>query len=536
MDKNLIWAIALSTAFLAVWYKFFMPAPARQPAAVESRIPAAGDLKPATPLAEKAPPVATAAAVAPVRKVLESALARLEVDSRGAGVQHFRLKDKTLEAGEKDDDPGKISLDLVHHPNPLQNQLLPVERFPLTTYPPLNFTEVEGAPGTLTSAWRATLPTGIVLDKTYILQERASDDGEPSSFVRMTFSFRNPGKQPADVNDFRVGWTAGLGTVESEKKENDDVTRVLAYPGPGKEVQKLDSGSHANTYTWVGVDNRYYLVAFFPQAGSFASVEAQKNKTDPGSLLLRAPVLTLAPGEQKTLELEIYAGPKGYGHLKKLGMNLEHAVDFGYFGFLGKWALKALNALHRWTGNYGWAIILLTMALQVLVFPLTVKSYQSAAAMRKLQPKIQEIQKRYKSDPQRMNQEMMSLYRDAKTNPFGGCLPMVLQIPIFWAFFTMLRNAYELRGAPWAMWIRDLSQHDPYYVLPVVMGGGMVLQQKLSGSVADPTQAKIMMIMPVVFTFMFLKFPSGLVLYWLTNSILTISTQYWLMRREKSRA
>ena len=159
------------------------------------------------------------------------------------------------------------------------------------------------------------------------------------------------------------------------------------------------------------------------------------------------------------------------------------------------------------------------------------KSYRSTAAMKKLQPKIQELQKRYKEDAKRLNQEMLSLYKESKTNPFGGCLPMILQIPVFWAFFTMLRNSYELRGTPWIFWIKDLSQHDPYYILPVVMGGGMFLQQKLSGSVGDPTQAKVMMFMPIIFTAMFLNFPSGLVLYWLTNSILSISIQYWCTKK-----
>ena len=159
---------------------------------------------------------------------------------------------------------------------------------------------------------------------------------------------------------------------------------------------------------------------------------------------------------------------------------------------------------------------------------------QSTQAMKKIQPKIQELQKRYKDDSKRLNQELLGLYKGAKTNPFGGCIPMVLQIPVFWAFFTMLRNAYELKGAPWIFWITDLSQKDPSYVLPVVMGGGMFLQQKISGTTgADPAQAKMMAFMPIIFTFMFLKFPSGLVLYWLTNSAFSILTQTIYNRRKQ---
>ena len=210
--------------------------------------------------------------------------------------------------------------------------------------------------------------------------------------------------------------------------------------------------------------------------------------------------------------------------------------------FLGKWALKALYSIHKVTQNYGWSIIILTCILQVLLFPLSLKSYKSMALMKKLQPKILDIQTRYKDDSKRMNQEMIDLYKHAGTNPFGGCLPMIMQVPVFWAFFTMLRDAYELRGAHWIFWIKDLSQADTLFtdlfhlpftlgLLPLVMGGGMLAQQKISGSTGDPTQAKMMMFMPFVFTFMFLKFPSGLVLYWLTNSIVSTATQYWCSRK-----
>lgn len=309
------------------------------------------------------------------------------------------------------------------------------------------------------------------------------------------------------------------------------MTRAIAYPSPEHDIVKFKKPAQVQAdYTWAAVDNRYYLLAMLPAAGQFRTVSADKSKTNPGEIRLSS-ALELAPGESKSLNVRLYGGPKGYTRLKSLGLGLEHAVDFGYFGFLGKWALKALETLHRWTGNYGWAIILLTCVIQILVLPLSIKSYQSMAAMKRIQPKIQELQKRYKEEPMKLNQEMMALYKKEGTNPFGGCLPMVMQIPIFWAFFTMLRNAYELMGAPWMFWVKDLSQHDPYYVLPIVMGGGMFLQQKLSPAAGDPMQQKMMMFLPIVFTFMFLKFPSGLVLYWLTNSILSMANQYWFMHR-----
>ena len=193
------------------------------------------------------------------------------------------------------------------------------------------------------------------------------------------------------------------------------------------------------------------------------------------------------------------------------------------------------------TGNYGLAIILLTIGLQVLMFPLTIKSFKATLAMKKLQPKIAELQARFKGDPKRLNIEMMNLYKSSGTNPFGGCLPMLLQLPIFWALFTTLRNAYELRGAPFVGWIHDLSTPDvllhvagfPLHALPLVMGGAMFLQQRMSGASSDPTQKQMMTMMPIMFTFMFYGFPAGLVLYWLTNNLMTMTIQWSFQRLTK---
>ncbi|MBI4218357.1 MAG: membrane protein insertase YidC [Elusimicrobia bacterium] len=525
MDKNLIIASVLSVAFLMAWFRFFPPASAPRTASKAesvSRNESASD--PTLPGAaaevwkqEKgATPQET-----PLERVLDFGGGKMVLTSRGAAMLHWWVKEN-----EKVESNGKNRADLVNHPAP--TQLLPFESLPLATYPNLNFKELRTRKLSETgteSVWRATLPNGISIEKKYVVGE--------DYFLNLSLSLKNPGKSPQTVTGFYVGWTHGLGTVESEQKENNQMSRVLAYPSPTKEVDVFKkTGDQRTDYRWVAVDNRYYLTAIFPKSGHFDHISTKKGKKDPPEAILTTDAFVLAPGEQRVFELKIYGGPKGYVQLKNLGLGLEHAVDFGTFGFLGKWALKAMNRLHGWTGNYGWAIILLTCVLQTLVFPLSLKSYRSTAAMKKLQPKIQDLQKRYKEDPKRLNQEMMLLYKQSGTNPFGGCLPMVLQIPVFWAFFTMLRNSYELRGTPWIFWIQDLSQKDPYYVLPIIMGGGMLLQQKISGSAgADPTQAKIMMFMPVMFTVMFLNFPSGLVLYWLTNSILTIVSQAWFSKK-----
>ena len=173
------------------------------------------------------------------------------------------------------------------------------------------------------------------------------------------------------------------------------------------------------------------------------------------------------------------------------------------------------------------------MMLQLLLMPLTMKSFKSMMAMKKVQPQLAALQKQYKNDPKRLNVEMMNLYKKSGTNPFGGCLPMILQLPIFWALFTTLRNAYELRGAPFIFWIHDLSAADPFHVLPLMMGGAMFLQQRMSGAVTDPTQKQMMLMMPIMFTVMFFNFPAGLVLYWLTNNLLTMAIQGSMLNYHK---
>ncbi len=220
-------------------------------------------------------------------------------------------------------------------------------------------------------------------------------------------------------------------------------------------------------------------------------------------------------------------GPKKYADLLTYGHNLDKAVDFGFFGVIAKVLLKTLIFFQKLTGNFGWAIILLTICIQVLVLPLTRKNLQHSLRMKELQPQLKKLQEQFKSDPKRLQIETLNLYKRNGMRFMGmeGCFPMLLQIPIFFAFYATLNNAYELRGAPWILWIKDLGVHDPYYVLPILMGGGMLLQQKMTTAPADPAQARMMLIMPVMFTFMFLKLPAGLVLYWVVNSLVTIAVQ-----------
>jgi len=290
--------------------------------------------------------------------------------------------------------------------------------------------------------------------------------------------------------------------VDSDRKEFD-----------GKLKEKL---YFTGNVRWIAQEDKYFTAALIPIT-----------ITEGVSVWKEGPSAEVAfKVKQQKQDFIFYAGPKDYDRLKKLGKGLEHIVDFGWFTVVAMPLFWVLKFFYRFLGNYGWAIVILTIVVRIPFIPILNKSQQSMKKMQKIQPLMAEIKEKYKKDPQKVQQEMMALYKKHKVNPVGGCLPMLLQIPVFIALYNVLAKAIELRGAPFTLWITDLAAKDPYYVLPVVMGATMVLQQKMTPTAMDPTQAKMMMLMPIVFTFMFLSFPSGLVLYWLVNNILGIAQQY----------
>lgn len=289
------------------------------------------------------------------------------------------------------------------------------------------------------------------------------------------------------------------------------------------------------TISWTGLQDKYFISALIPkdlnQSGPvFVKKEGEKQ--------LRVDLKV--PGEQAArTELALYSGPKEYDRLAQVGVHLQESIDFGWF-IMGSWLPVRLVAkplyfiirfIYQFSHNYGVAIILVTVLLKVLFFPITRKSLSSMKEMAAIQPKIAAVRKKYAGDREKMNRELMNLYKEHQINPFGGCLPMLVQIPVFVALFNILYTTIDLRQAPFMLWIHDLSDKDPYYVLPVIMGISMFFQQLTQPTTMDPTQAKVMLFLPVIYTFFFLNFPSGLVLYWLVNNLLSIGQQY-LMNRE----
>jgi YidC/Oxa1 family membrane protein insertase len=316
---------------------------------------------------------------------------------------------------------------------------------------------------------------------------------------------------------------------------------AVLLDGKLQEVKPKDLEKAAQTLqgniTWVAFEGTYFMTGVIPENQSDQTLKLSA-EGDMINSLLQSPEEVIPAAGRLQYNYQVYFGPKRISTLRAVGHDLERIVNFGWFDKIARPALYLLNFFYGYVGNYGIAIILVTMLIKILFWPIAQKGLKSMKNMQKIQPKMAKLKEKYKNDSARLNQEMMGLYKTYKVNPLGGCLPMILQIPVFFALYKVLLQAIELRHAPFMLWITDLSAPDrlmvgvdiPYLggipVLTLLMGGSMFLQQRMTPSPADATQAKIMMFLPVIFTFMFLNFASGLVLYWLVNNLLSIAQQY----------
>ena len=283
---------------------------------------------------------------------------------------------------------------------------------------------------------------------------------------------------------------------------------------------------------WSGFGDKYFLSAIIAK-GTGISTVTLKEQNGILNQKFSSQKTDVNPGQMVNFSSNLFFGPKDIDILKSQSVELEGAIDLGWFSALAKPLLHSLKLFYRYVHNYGIAIILITLILKILFFPLTHKSYKSMKEMQKIQPKMQELKDKFKDDRDGLNRAVMELYKTHKVNPLGGCLPMIVQIPVFFGLYKALMFSIELRHAPFFFWLQDLSAKDPYYVTPIIMGATMFIQQKMTPTNMDPVQAKMMLALPVVFTFMFLNFPSGLVLYWLVNNILTIAQQAYINRTLK---
>jgi YidC/Oxa1 family membrane protein insertase len=330
-----------------------------------------------------------------------------------------------------------------------------------------------------------------------------------------------------------------------------------AFEGPsslindGLEQVKIKKIEDKNLFEgqikWAAIESRYFMTSIVPTEAVDGKLKLAYGDDGKVTNQLVISESLLNPQQGASFDFDIFMGPKSNSLLRSFNNSLDRAIDFGWVDILAKPCLWFMNYIHRFIPNYGVAIIILTIVTRLIFWPLATKSYKSMGEMRKLQPLMQEIREKYKNDKQRMNQEMMGLYRTYKINPMGGCLPMLIQLPVFFALYRMLYQAIELRHAPFMWWINDLSAPDrlfnfgfkiplmePPYGIPVltlVMAGTMFLQQKMTPTPGDPAQAKMMMFLPLIFLFIFINFSSGLVLYWLISNVLSISQQYYIQKK-----
>lgn len=376
----------------------------------------------------------------------------------------------------------------------------------------------------------AELSDGLVVTKTYNFKRG-------SYLIDVTYKI---------TNKSAATWTGYLNTQlfrSSPKETKSSMMQIGSYTGasysvPGetrykkisfKDMQKheLDIESQGG---WIAMQQHYFLTAWIPNADAqnrFYTRTSQQDYTI-GNV---SKAINVEPDKTQTINTKLYLGPEVTETLKEISPGLDLTVDYGWLWFISQLLFSLMKTIYNFVGNWGVAIILVTILIKLAFYRLSAKSYKSMAGMRKLQPKIQSIRERYGDDKAKMSQATMELYRKEKVNPLGGCLPIIIQIPVFIALYWVLVESVELRQADFMFWINDLSSPDRYHVLPIIMGLTMLIQQKLNPAPPDPMQAKVMMFLPVVFTILFLNFPAGLVLYWTINNSLSILQQWYITRK-----
>ena len=413
------------------------------------------------------------------------------------------------------------------------------------------------APNHLSAQYQTTAKTydlgsndQIVIPLTWVnesgnLFEKTITFNRDSYVVNIDYKIINNSSVPLSVFQY-----AQFKRTEPEKS-GGSFAQLPSYVGGAvyeteEKYQKIDfddmSDENLNVATdngWVSMMQHYFVGAFIPAQGQRVYYSTTNKTINPQVYRLGYKTSTgvdVQPGQSSTIGNQVFLGPKEQRRLDKVeeelgAKGLSLTVDFGVFTALSKPLFWVLDFFYKLIGNWGWSIVLTTLLIKLVFFPLSAKSYKSMAAMKKIQPRMKTLKERYKDDRPKFQQEMMALYKKEKVNPAGGCLPILIQIPVFLAFYWALLESVEMRHAPFTLWLQDLSAPDPYYVLPILMGLTQFLMTKLNPAPMDDIQKKVMMFMPLVLTFIFLSFPQGLVLYWVVNNILTMAQQWYINRK-----
>ena len=332
---------------------------------------------------------------------------------------------------------------------------------------------------------------------------------------------RDDSKDPSSST--ATGTATYLGAALWTKDE--PYTKVSMGDMDDKSLKKTVEGG------WIAWLQHYFVTAWIPAPDQTNLVQTRKDSQGNYIIGFTGPAVSVAPGSQGETYATLYAGPKSQDQLEELSPGLRLTVDYGILWFIAQPIFWLLQNIHALLGNWGWSIIALTIVIKLAFFPLSAASYRSMARMRAVSPKMQALKEQFGDDRQKMSQAMMELYKKEKINPLGGCLPILVQMPVFLALYWVLLESVEMRQAPWMFWITDLSIKDPFFILPIIMGVTMFIQQQLNPTPPDPMQARVMKLLPIIFTFFFLWFPAGLVLYWVVNNCLSIAQQWYITRQ-----
>ena len=375
---------------------------------------------------------------------------------------------------------------------------------------------------------------GVKLEKTFILN--------PGSYVvdvghRVTQATTNPnplvlyteivrdGMQEQKIGPFGGAFSASTFTGPAAYTDKEKFNK-LEFTAIDKNKITIPTQVPAGDPAWIAIVQHYFASAWIP--GDKVARDIYAGKIDNGlyRIGMQIPLGVVSPGTVVVEKAQLFVGPQEEKVLETIAPGFELLKDYGYLTIIAKPIFWLLEKIHGFVGNWGWSIILLTILIKLVFFPLSAASYKSMARMKEVQPRLMAMKEQFKGDPQKLNQAMMEMYRKEKINPLGGCLPVLIQIPVFISLYWVLLSSVEMRGAPWILWIHDLSIPDPYYILPLIMAASMFVQTKLNPTPPDPIQAKVMMYMPIVFSIMFFFFPAGLVLYWVVNNLLSIAQQW----------
>lgn len=539
-NQRLFLFVALSFVALMLWEAwqrdYNAPPPAtttaEQTAAPEAAAPPA-DLPAAAPATGAAPAeAAPAAAASAVRVRVVTDVLDLDIDTRGGDLVRADLLAYPQESG-RPDVPVRLLNDAASDFFIIQSGLRSTTGTEPTHHVVFSApqTEYRLQPGQdaleIPLTW--TSPEGVTVTKRYrvergayvltLEQEVANHSG--GEWRGRQYRQLQRAQPTADGgNRFIYTYLGGVIYSPEEKYEKLDFDDLAKSP----LARDITDG-------WAAMIQHYFLGALIPTAGETNHYYSRGLEGGRYVLGMVGPTVAVADGATQVFGTRMYVGPKLQDHLAEVAPGLELTVDYGMLTVIAKPIFWLVEKIHALVGNWGWSIIILTVLIKLAFYKLSETSYRSMAQMRKLAPRLQALKERYGDDRQKLNQAMMDMYRTEKINPLGGCLPIVIQIPVFIALYWVLLESVEMRQAPFILWLTDLSAKDPYFVLPVIMGVTMFIQQKLNPAPMDPVQAKVMMALPFIFTVFFAFFPSGLVLYWVTNNVLSIAQQWVITRR-----